>query len=253
LQKVVLIAVAGILFSGCATLRKNSVTGVPEKTIPDTEIIEATIKNNISEWNFNISKAEIEATSGGLTTHFLAAVKFRKPDSVLLTVRSSFGTEVAKVLMTHDTLLINDRLNKELLIGKPGIRTLKYGISPDVLLILLGDLVSDRKAIQKSVICRKGLTEIAARVNGKDIVYTIDCRRQKAIEAKVEESVFSGEADIRFKKLKKTGDLIMPFSIELYEPDSKTEIRIEIERAEAAGGGKIEFSPGKNYTIRKLR
>jgi hypothetical protein len=253
LQKVILIIIGVITISGCSVLKQAPGTAVRERIVSDSELLNYTIENNISKRNFYITKASVTAEVGAVTTHLAASVKYKLPDSVLLILRSAIGTEAARMLMTSDTVMINDRLNKELLVGKPGIRTLKYGLSPDILFVVLGDLIMNPVSRSQKVACINGNAAGRSEVNGKVINYRIDCRRQKVAETQVEESIFTSSIDIRFDKFRNFSGLVMPEKIELKEPDSNVTLTVEIEKAAAGWTGNIDFVPGKNYQIRRLR
>jgi hypothetical protein len=253
LQKIVFIIVLSFLITGCSALKKSAGKGVFEKSISENGLVDATIGNNLSERNFYISKAEVVASSGGISTKFLASIKFKKPDSMLLVIRSIIGTEVARALLTKDTIMLNDRINKVLLIGRPGIRTLKYGISPDIFFVVLGDLVLNKEQRNKQLLCEDGYSKVSFPLNGKTIDYSIDCRRQKVNEARIEEDVFSGEIKVRIKKFLNLNGFSIPGKIEVSDPDADSGLNIEIDKIEPDWKGKIEFIPGRNYSVKIIR
>ena len=253
MQKIVLILITAFFLTGCSALKKSAGNMVRDKYVSDAEIINSVLANNISEKNFNITKASVSAKIDNVTTKLIASIKHKTPDSVLVVIRSSIGTEVARMLMTGDTLIINDRINKDLIIGKPGIRTLKYGISPDILFVILGDLVLNPVDRNKKATCINGLIMQTSEVNGKVIDYTIDCRKQKTSVANVEENIFTEGIGIRFNKFENWSGLVIPHKIEIKEPDSNIEINIEVEKVDAMWNGNIDFVPGRNYQIKRLR
>jgi hypothetical protein len=71
--------------------------------------------NNITEENFFIEKADIDLTINNSTNRYLFSVKYEKPDKFLLSIKSRTGIEGARILITKDTLLVNDRIRKRLL------------------------------------------------------------------------------------------------------------------------------------------
>ena len=253
MQKIVLIIITAFFFAGCSALKKSAGNMVRDKYVSDADIINIVLANNISGKNFSITKASVTAKIDNVTTKLIASIRHKTPDSVLVVIRSSIGTEVARMLMTGDTLIINDRLNKDLIIGKPGVRTLKYGISPDILFVILGDVVLSPDDRDHKATCINGNTRQTSEVNGKVIDYRIDCRKQKALEANVEESIFTEGIKIRFDKFEDWSGLVMPKKIEIREPDSHIVISIEIEKVDAMWNGNIDFMPGRNYQIKRLR
>ena len=63
----------------------------------------------------------------------------------MITVRSRTGIEAGRAFITSDTLIIKDRFNKKLLVGKPETLAKKYGIDPSFLFTILGDIVVEDK------------------------------------------------------------------------------------------------------------
>jgi hypothetical protein len=253
LQKVIIIIAAAFLISGCAGLRKQAGKVMPGKPVSGPELLESTLKNNISEGSFFIVKASVEVNTGAISTRFLASIKYKKPDSLLLIVRSAIGTEAVRLFMTDDTIMINDRINKDFIVGKPGMRTLKYGISPDILFVVLGDLVIGNRVGNGNLPCINGKATAGYEVNGKMIGYVIDCGFRKVTEAKVEEDIFTGNIDIKFSKFSKISGMILPAIIFISERDSDTEIKIELEKATREWDGKLEFHRGAGYSIKYLK
>ena len=80
-----------------------------------------------------------------ISVRLIADIKFRKPDSMLITVRSRTGIEAGRAFISKDTLIVKDRLNKKLLVGKPEALGTKYGVDPSFLFTVLGDIVVEEK------------------------------------------------------------------------------------------------------------
>jgi hypothetical protein len=251
LQKVVLIFISGLLLSGCSVFKRRS------ENINYSEnsagLVEATISNNLSERNFYISKAEVTAGSGGISTKFLASIKYIKPDTILLSLKAIIGTEVARAFMTKDTLMINDRINKILYTGKPGVRTLKYGIEPDMLFVILGDLVLSDSLKNENPVCNKGYSKVRGRLNQKEIEYDIDCSKKKVAETRIAEDIFSGEINIKVRKTSNVSGVIIPERIEVQDVENEFDLDIKIDRIETEWSGKIQFLPGRNYKVKIIR
>ena len=76
--------------------------------------MESIIKNNLSKENFYIQKADIKVTQDNISVRFIASIKFRKPDSLLISVKSRTGIEAGRAFITKDTILINDRIKQKI-------------------------------------------------------------------------------------------------------------------------------------------
>lgn len=114
-------------------------------------------------------------------------------------------------------------------------------------------MILNRVDRNQKTICVNGYTVQNSEVNGKVIDYRIDCRKQKASEANVEENIFTEGIKIEFDKFVNWSGLVIPKKIEIKEPDSNIEISIEVEKVDASWNGNIDFVAGRNYQIKRLR
>ena len=104
---------------------------------------------NLTKRNFFIQKAEIEILSEEENQKLIASIKFIYPDQYLISLKSKTGIEAARIFITDDTVLINDRINRKLYFGKPAQLKNKYGISPAVLPVVLGDFIKGNSKLDE--------------------------------------------------------------------------------------------------------
>lgn len=243
-----------VIAEGCSVSRKSM---TPRENIPavnSSDIVEFTIGNNISERNFDISKATIEITQNRETQKLLIGIRHKKPDTTLLIIRSRMGVEAARILLTNDTILINDRINKNLIIGKPKEVKNKYGLDARMLYMLLGDLLKDKNDMESgNENCSKGSVRKVFSVDGRDVEYNIDCTRGKVTNTEIREDVLNNGMSIRFQKFLNVDGVIIPQKIEFSDEDLASDIKISIERILINWTGRIEFNTGSGYQISKLK
>ena len=82
-----------------------------------SNVFESTKNQNITNNGFFIQKAEIEIVTGEGKEKYLASIKFEKPDKYLISVKSRTGIEGARIYISNDSILVNDRINKKLYSG----------------------------------------------------------------------------------------------------------------------------------------
>ena len=54
------------------------------------------------------------------------------PDKFLISIKSHTGIEVARIFLTGDSIMINDRINKKLYYGSTSYLKNKYGLTTAV-------------------------------------------------------------------------------------------------------------------------
>jgi hypothetical protein len=201
---------------------------------------------NITNSDFNITKAEIEIANDTEKQKMICNMKYKKSGIYLISLRNQAGIEAARIFITKDTLLINDRINKRIYYGEPNYLLDKYGITTTILPVVLGDFISDTGG-DKVAECDNGKTVIIEKTGVKELEYTIDCRKKKVTEIKA----FSFETKkgilIRFEKFNELEESTMPKSITITDNKEETRISIIIEKIEKGPEGDITFIPGKNY------
>lgn len=216
------------------------------------EILTGTENLNITKRNFFIQKAEIKIVDEDGTNSFLGSLKFEQPDRFLLSLRSKTGIEAARIYLTTDTVLINDRINRILYMGSPMALKRKYGISASLLPVVLGDFIMSEGSDAGSVTCVDGRQDIISIIDGMRIQYTIDCKLMKAVRALPDNSLQRTGIELIFEDFFSEAKSVIPGSIEIKESRNKSSVEIKILKFESPWTGKIEFVPGNNYEIQQL-
>lgn len=232
-----------MLLTGCS-VTKTSKTG---SVRPVSGIaIEEVRKRNLSETDFNIQKAEVEATIKGNKIKFIASIKYKVPEQWLISLKSSTGIEAARVFITSDTVLINDKFHKKLYFGNSRTVTEKYGIPLAGLSVLLGDLIENEKVKENSEQCRKGIYELTIEFQEIEIRYIIGCREHKVLQATISDGN-SDEVKIVFSKMKAVYQRTYPEEIHIRESKNDLGLNIKIRRINFDKIEKLNFIPGKGY------
>ncbi len=243
-----------VLTEGCSVLKRSEKTG-PGSAERNMKIDDAgsIILNNLSENNFFIRKAEINVTNNNVTAGFTATIRFKLPDSLLISVKSKLGIEAVRALLTRDTILINDKVNKKLLSGNPKALEAKYGVHPAVIFALLGDFVIDKKDESRKVDCRNGIYKDSFILREKKVDYTVDCKRKKVTGAYFEGTLNTGNITLKYSNFKNMDGIPVPQKIDMIDDLSSMTVNMEIEKAEIGWNGEIKFVPGNDYEVVHLK
>jgi hypothetical protein len=255
LRKIIYITLfLSLLLDACSVSKKSRVTNASSAVSnADEKTIESVIVNNLSAENFHIQKADINVTQDNFSARFTASIKFRKPDTMLITVRSRAGIEAGRGLITRDTILINDRINNKLLVGSPTVIGPKYGIEPALFFVLFGDLIVKESDKNRSFNCIKGISKEEFEINGKSVEYIIDCKSLKSTQAYFAGDIKSGNITISFSDIINDSGTRFPRLIEINDDLSSLNIVLEIKKIERPWNGKIGFVPGQGYKVIVLK
>jgi hypothetical protein len=255
LQGVRFVYIISLLFLiSCSVTRKNV---KPEAEMGyrggNSGIALSVTRNNISQFDFFIRKAEISVDDEYYSGNFNANIRFRRPDSLLISLRSKLGVEAARIFLTGDTLMVNDRINKKLILGNTRNLEAKYGIDFKLIFTLFGDFIIDKSDESRRINCINGIYADTFSINGRRVDYKTDCRRKKITEAYFEGTLTKGNITIDYGKYKDFRGMVLPQEIKMRDDLSGLTVRIKIENVEPGWTGKIGFVTGGNYDVMYLK
>ncbi len=240
-----------ILIQGCSTIKKTGVTDRAERS--SGESISDIIESNISNHSFYIQKSDITITENNSSTRFYAIIKYKMPDSLMISFRARLGFEAARMLLTKDTLIISDRINKKTRTGNPEELKRKYGIEPRLVFTVLGDIIVDGKDRNGRIRCNDGLFVKDLRVGERQLSYKVDCRKGKVIATNLEGDMKTGNLKLEFSGFINLGKIAVPGLIEARSDLSDLRIKMKIEKVEIDYKGNIGFRSPSNYKVIGLK
>lgn len=252
MQKIAYIFII-LSIASCSVFKKQNSGGIilSEKDEFHGDIVEAVKKLNISNQNYFIRKAEIQVISGEKKESFLASIKFIFPDKYLISLRSKSGVEGARVFLTADTILVNNRISRELLYGDPDFIRKKFGISPSAVPVLFGDFVFRSIEDQYNVKCTDGFMKLHSSMMGLPYESVIDCKTLKLnsciqVSEREEDRVI-----MNFSRYLEFENSIVPSRIKMTY--GSIQVLITIKNIEIPWEGELEFIPGQNYEVIPLK
>jgi hypothetical protein len=235
-----------ILLSACSTI-KNTGTVVNNPSYENFLDLNKTKASNISESDFNIIKAIVTISSSEDKNEFLINCKYKRPDNYLISIRSKTGIEAARIFITEDTILINDKLNRRLYSGSSSYLYTKYGVDIKCLRLLFGDFVTDGNVTDNSFKCEKNFINISGVINDKRIEYRINCSSGKVSDAFIIKGIDEGVLHISFGRFRNFENKSVPQQIEIKDRNTSQEIKIEIEKLSLETVKELLFIPGNGF------
>lgn len=219
----------------------------PAETESNREIsINSIIEKNLTRNNFDIQKAEIQYIDNNNTVNLIASLKYRTSEEYIISIRSRTGIEIARIFVTNDTILVNDRVNRKLYYGSSDYLENKYGISAKALPILFGDLILGENR-EEIVECKGGKAEVSGRLNSKILKYQIDCDKKKISGLRIMDDKEESRIEGRLDNFQYFEDNLFPGTVELSEVTGKSEIRINIKKIGFNENESLKLIPGTNY------
>jgi hypothetical protein len=242
-----LVIVTVIVLSGCSSVKKAEVRVPVKSSDSSLELTKRVLNRNLTTGNFNIMKAEVEIQNNGDSQKLIASMKYRVQGNYLLTIRNRTGIEAARVYITHDTVLINDRIYRKLYCGSNDYLVKKYGIATNSLPLVVGDYINGLSEVDILKDCSSGISQIQGYLDSKEIWYYIDCNKSKVTAVTISDKAGTAGINMEFSDFTNSGNYSYPEKISIEDIMEKTKIIIKIISVDFNDSDQIEFIPGKNY------
>ncbi|MCX6750236.1 MAG: DUF4292 domain-containing protein [Candidatus Pacearchaeota archaeon] len=183
----------------------------------------------------------------------LGSLKFESPDKYLLSIKSKAGLEFSRIFISHDTIMINDKINRKMYCGSTLFLKNKYGITLEILPLLFGDLIEETGNDNNQSKCIDGKITMLGVLSGIKNSIIIDCKKGKIVLIKTENDISERDIEIKYNNFMMSGGIKIPGMIEIENFQDKTIVKIRIKKVEFPWDGKIEFIPGNRYEILRLQ
>jgi hypothetical protein len=248
LRKVIVILFVGIIAGGCS-LSKKAFNGTP--TLSTDNILENVLSQNLTSSGFFIRKAEVEINTKNVKQKFLATVKFFS-DRYLISLKSRTGIEGARIYISKDSLIVNDRINKKMYFGTSGYLIEKFGMNQSLLPLVFGDIVIENSNQDSKKNCFEGRLKFSCVLKGVDLNYNIDCKKSKNTLVTLSNNYLRQSVNIRSEGYVKTGNILVPRVVLVEDLNTSTTIRIRFMKIEHPWNGNLKFVPGRGYELIEL-
>lgn len=251
MQKPIIIL---LLLSAVACAPKKYLTeSLPSSGEESIErIIENVYRNNISEESFQIEKGSLAVNINNTSNKYLFSVRFNKPDIYLISIRNSTGMEGARIFITKDTVLINDRIGKRILYGKPKELEKYSGFPYYMINAIFGDLVLKEVRSKGDALSFFNSVIITQAYYGKAWKSILDPGKGKVISTSVINSNGQDELTFIYSKFSRA-EKHMPLLIEMIDKKNNVNAKIRVEKFRTGSDQEILFVPGKGYSKEEIR
>lgn len=244
-NKIVILLI--LMLSGCTAMKKSSMRKPEVPAVSHMTLRERILAMNMTMHDFNIPRADVEIISNGNNQKLIATLKYRRSGDYLISVKSRAGIEAARIYITKDTIMVNDRMYRKLYVGSSEYLLDKYGIATDLLPLLFGDYIEDLTEMETIKDCKTGVSEIQGYRDNRELWYFLDCIRGKVSGITISEKTGPAGINIKFSDFKKYDHLMYPGKIVIEDTMEKTRIILGIGSVEYDSNDRLEFIPGRNY------
>jgi hypothetical protein len=139
---IVVLFLISILVFSCKNQEKAS-----RKPLEGKKVKYLLSQLDINEFQFETlsAKAEFTLIKGGKKTSFKASVRMRKDSVIWMSITPAFGIEMARILITKDTVKVINRLQKEYFVGDYRYLNKRFNVDlvfDDIQSVLLGNSIA---------------------------------------------------------------------------------------------------------------
>jgi hypothetical protein len=250
LSRNALILILTLFLSNCSVIRHSKTAS---STINKGYLsIDSVVSGNLSNKDFAIKRIDIGFQNGSEHDEFLATLKFKYPDKWLISLRNKTGIEGARIFITGDSLFVNDRIHKKLLVSDLISFERKYGIAAGKIPVIFGDLILEEGKHPADIECVNGMATIKEGKEQTDIEFSVDCDCYKATKTRFIDN--SGNIlAISIKRFSNTRLGRFPAYILINTKSINAELKIKGNNYSIEKAGEIAFIPGKGYEKEILR
>ena len=236
-----------IIFSGCSFIRKIDRKVLLDNGNNELSEIEKLEGNNIHDKSVNFEKIRVTVENENEKKEFLINAKIKGSDSILISLRNLTGIEIARMLLTNDSIKVNDRINRKFYTGKHDDFIKKYKISRETIFLLFGDFIYSKVIDYKD--CNNDNTEgyIKVLLENKRINYLYDCKVYKIKKANIIGEIDSKPVTIEYLKFKRYGKYLYPNMVKVTGLEKNSKIEIVIKDIIIPYSGNLKFAKMKNY------
>ncbi|HRC89647.1 MAG TPA: DUF4292 domain-containing protein [Bacteroidales bacterium] len=248
-KKKIIVIILTFVVSSCATslksLNNNEIYSNPEV------IIDETLRNNVSNYGFFIQKGKLDIKNENERTRLIFTVKHLPPDNYLISLRSVTGIEAMRVKLSKDTIIVNDRINREILYGKGEAFERIAGVPIDLLVLAFGDLSGVNIKFKVNNEIKNNTIDVYSNIKDINIISTINCNLKKVKKATVFTNQQGNMLVVSYSDFKR-GNTMVPGTIDIKNEKGNIRILIKIKKIIIPWHGEIEFIPGNGYMMRSL-
>jgi hypothetical protein len=251
LRKAIILSLI-VIFSGCSTGRLSSERKKTDLTGIANNILEELGKNNISKRDFSILKGSVSFKEADKSGKYLFSLRHKDPNCYLLSLRNSMGIEGARIFMTMDTVLINDRINRRVLYGRPEILIRLTGIPGVFKELLFGDIILNKNQHSGKVEVIDNKIYVSQSIDGFHIKSQIDINVKKISNTRLNKGPGTNEVQFTYQSFYK-GPIPFPRKILIKSSNSSIDALIRIDKVDFGLIDSLKFVPGKNYMYEEIK
>ena len=241
-------AMAALLVAGCSSSRRSRTTDLPDAVgISKTFAYSDLFESNLSAHGFFIRKLRLNIDIGGTRDSYTANLR-KSNDGKWLASVQLLGIEVIRIYADSESVIVLDRIGRNARVMVWERLEAEYGITYDLLPLLLGDIPEIARGSQREINCnvpthfRKGNWKF-------DIISDCTIPRAKEIVLNVEPG--TRVIEMKADEFRTTEEISYTSVISVREINGAFDVEMLINEIMVPWNGDIEFSIPTNYKVER--
>jgi hypothetical protein len=240
------------LFAGCSPGKLSSGNKDTDLKRNAHQIVDQLIKNNINGTDYNVIKGSVSVRRSNKAVKYIFSLRHKAPDTYLLSIKNSLGIEGGRIFITHDTLLINDRISRKVLYGKPVMIEKLTGIPVFFKELIFGDVVLRSELKEEQIEIVNSKVFVNQMIDGFIGISQINANLDKITNARWSNGTGINEIQISYSNFEKEGKHF-PRKIQIMSVKESSDLIIRVDRIDFGLIDSIKFIPGENYTYEEIK
>jgi len=251
LRKALIVCLIGLV-TGCSPGKLSSGNKNTDLIRNTHQIVDQLIINNINENDYNVIKGSVSVRGSKKAGKYIFSLRHKAPDTYLLSIKNSLGIEGGRIFITQDTLLINDRINRKVLYGKPEMIEKLTGIPIFFKELILGDVVLIGELKEEQIEIDNNKVFINQMIGGFIGRSKINTNLNKITNARWSKGTGTNGIQISYSNFNKA-EKHLPRKIQIMSVKESSDLIIRVDKIDFGLIDSIWFIPGENYTYEEIK
>ena len=185
MRKIGIVLIYLFIVSSCTTVERLSTD--KKNGSGNNDLIHSVLDLNLSKKNYVIQKLELSINYNGEIQKVLANLKHSSGGDWLVSIRNFTGIEGLRILLSGDSVKVNDRINQRYYYGSSKYLVNHNGFRKEMADILMGDLFINESNLTRSD-CDQNTSLIKSIYKNYELKYTVSCKDDKVLTATIKDS-----------------------------------------------------------------
>jgi hypothetical protein len=256
MKNSVLFLVIVVSLSGCFMKKKKvDELNTGATVVLDSKKSKEVISNmEAAKFNFNFlaAKAKVQIESNNKTNSISFNIRMKKDEKIWISVTALGGIEVARALLTVDSVKIMDKINAKYIAADYDYisEIIKNEVNfTTVQNILIGNYSQEYLSGSPVIKGNKEIVEISGKVNDTRSYLLFSRKDFKLNEMRLSDTILNQKMEILYGDFRLVNDQVFPFLINSFATSEKESVKLNVQysKVEKVENLEFPFSVPKKY------